>query len=93
MTIRIEMEKKKNTHTNRRFRRTVYGNDYKMKQKDRWRIGEKNKNVKMRGPDQTSNISDPISEKQEEKTEKWGGIRGIQEKRLEVKIRHVAGRA
>lgn len=42
MTIRIEMEKKKNTHTNRRVRRTVYRNDYKMKQKDRWRIGEKN---------------------------------------------------
>lgn len=47
----------------------------------------------MRGPDQTSNISDPISEKQEEKTEKWGGIRGIQEKRLEVKTRHVTGHA
>lgn len=66
-----------------------------MKQKDRWRIGEKKiyKNERTR-PDQISNISDiQYLKNRKRKTEKWGSIGVVQEKSLEVKTKHVPGRA
>lgn len=63
-----------------------------MKQKDRWRIGEK-KNIKVRGPDQNiSGIQHLKNRRARKRHREVGSIKGvIQEKRLEVKTKRVTG--